>query len=130
MEQITGNDDQLGFLLQEIVDRAFEDFGDIDLTLVRALRRLPVELAEPQMQVGEVGELHCKRIVVWVTSRDNSVSRPTIGWAVTRLSLTDSSSEIITPRGSEKLYRPVMVPDDRAINAPKLVVTRVSTVGS
>jgi len=64
VEQITGDDDQLGFLLQEIVDRAFEDFGDIDLTLVRTLRRLPVELAEPQMQVGKVGERHCKRIVV------------------------------------------------------------------
>jgi len=30
----------------------------------RAPWRLPVELAEPQVQVGEVREFHCKRIVV------------------------------------------------------------------
>ena len=34
------------------------------LALIAAARRLPLELAEAQVQVGEVGELHCNRIVV------------------------------------------------------------------
>ena len=58
MKQVTRDHDQLRLLLQQIVDGALEDFRDVNLTLVRALRRLPVELAEPEVQVGEVRELH------------------------------------------------------------------------
>jgi hypothetical protein len=64
VKQITGDDDQIGILLEHVVDRTFEDFGDVHFTLVGPLGRLPVELAEAEVEVGEVRELHCKRIVV------------------------------------------------------------------
>ena len=64
MKQIARDDNQLRLLLEKIVHGPLEHFRDIYLALVRALGRLPVELPEAQMQVGEVRELHCKRIVV------------------------------------------------------------------
>ena len=64
VKQIARDDNQLGLLLEEIVHRALEHFRDIHFALVRAFGRLPVELAEPEVQVGEVREFHCKRIVV------------------------------------------------------------------
>ena len=64
VKQVAGDDDQLRLLLQDVVDRTLEDLGDVHLPLIRALGRLPVELPEAQVQVGEVRELHCKRIVV------------------------------------------------------------------
>ena len=64
VKQVAGNHDQVGLLLQQVVHRPLEHLRDIDLALIRTLGRLPVELAEPEVQVGEVREFHCKRIVV------------------------------------------------------------------
>jgi hypothetical protein len=58
VKQIAGDDDQIRLLLEDIVHRAPKRFGDVDLALVRPFRRLPVELAKPEMQIGEMGELH------------------------------------------------------------------------
>ncbi len=58
VKQIARDDNQLRFLLEEIVHRPLEHFRDIHLALVRALGRLPIELAEPEVEVGEVRELH------------------------------------------------------------------------
>ena len=64
MENVAGNDDQLGLLLEQVVHHPAERLRDVRLALVRTPWRLPVELAEPEVKVGEVRELHCKRIVV------------------------------------------------------------------
>jgi hypothetical protein len=64
VKQIARDDNQLGLLLEEIVHRPLEHFRDIHLALVRTLGGLAVELTEAEVQVGEVRELHCKRIVV------------------------------------------------------------------
>src|ERR1044072_8963260 len=58
VEEIAGDDDQVGLLLEHVVDGALEHFCDVRLALIRPPRSLPVELAEPEVQIGEVGELH------------------------------------------------------------------------
>src|SRR4029077_7929436 len=55
---VAGDHDQFRLLLQEVVHRALENLRDIDFALIRTLGRLPVELAEPEVQVGEVREFH------------------------------------------------------------------------
>ena len=64
MEDVACNHDQLGLLLEQVVHHPAERLRDVRLALVRTPWRLPVELAEPEVKVGEVRELHCKRIVV------------------------------------------------------------------
>src|SRR5882672_9737829 len=58
VEDVPREHDQIGALLEQVVDRAAERLGDVRLALIPAARRLPVELAESQVQVGEVRELH------------------------------------------------------------------------
>ena len=60
VEDVTGDDDQVGPLLQQIVDGPPAGFCDVRLPLIRSPGRLPVELAEAQMQVSEVGKLHVR----------------------------------------------------------------------
>ena len=57
MEDVARDDDEIGALLEEIVDRPPECFRNVRLPLIRPLRRLAIELPEAQVQVGEVGEL-------------------------------------------------------------------------
>jgi len=45
-------------LAQEVVHRAAERLGHVGLALISPPRRLPVVLAEPEVQIGEVRELH------------------------------------------------------------------------
>ncbi|HYT62946.1 MAG TPA: hypothetical protein VEL50_03560, partial [Gemmatimonadales bacterium] len=58
VKQVASDHDQLGFLLQDVVNSPLENLGDIHLTLVRALGGLAIELPEAQVQVGEMSELH------------------------------------------------------------------------
>jgi hypothetical protein len=58
VEDIPREYDEVGPLDEHIVHRPAERLSDIGLALVPSPGRLPVVLAEPEVQVGEVGELH------------------------------------------------------------------------
>jgi len=58
VEDVARHHDQVGPLHQQVVHGAAERLGDVRLPLIPAARRLPVVLAEPEVEVGEVGELH------------------------------------------------------------------------
>jgi len=58
MEYIAHEEDEVRALIQQIVHRAAERLGDVGLALIPPPRRLPVVLAEAEVQVGEVRELH------------------------------------------------------------------------
>ncbi len=58
MEDIAGEKDQVGTLEEQVVHRPPEGFRDVRLALVPAPRGLPVVLAEPEVEIGQVGELH------------------------------------------------------------------------
>jgi hypothetical protein len=57
VEDVARDSDEIGFLLEEIVDGPAERFRNVGLALIRPPRRLAIELPETQMQVGEVSEL-------------------------------------------------------------------------
>src|SRR5213592_1418000 len=58
MKHITAEEDQVGALRQQVVHRAAERLRDVGLALIPPPWRLPVVLAEAEVQVGEVRELH------------------------------------------------------------------------
>jgi hypothetical protein len=57
VEDVAGDEDQVGPLLQDVIHGPLEHFCDVRLTLIRALGRLPIKLAEAEVKVSEVGEL-------------------------------------------------------------------------
>src|SRR5438477_6562578 len=82
MKDVSGDDDQVRLLLQQIVHRPAKHFRDIRLTLIRALRRLAIELPEAEMQVREVGELHfasTRRMEFWVSVAMSIAAIPITG---------------------------------------------------
>ncbi len=58
MEDVSRKDDQVRALDEQVVHRAAERFGHVGLALISSPRRLPVVLAEPEVQIGQVRELH------------------------------------------------------------------------
>src|SRR2546425_7395119 len=57
---------QVRALCQEVVHGAAERLRHVGLALIAAPRRLPVVLAQAEVEIGEVGELHaltCRRKV-------------------------------------------------------------------
>jgi hypothetical protein len=51
----------MGLLREKVVHCSPKRLGDIRFALIRAPRRLPIELAEAEMQVSEVRELQCSQ---------------------------------------------------------------------
>ena len=58
MEDVARQHDEVGPLHQEVVHRAAERLGYVRLALIPAPGRLPVVLAEAEVEIGEVSELH------------------------------------------------------------------------
>src|SRR5438094_6287772 len=58
VEDVARYDDQVRTLDEQVVHRPAERLGDVGLALIPPSRRLPVVLAEAEVQVGEVRELH------------------------------------------------------------------------
>jgi hypothetical protein len=58
VKQIAGNHDEVRLLLEDVIDGALERLSDVGLALIRAFRRLPIELAKAEVEIGEVRELH------------------------------------------------------------------------
>ena len=59
MKHVAREQDEVRALREHVVHGSPERLGDVRLTLVPAPRRLPVVLAEAEVEIGEVGELHC-----------------------------------------------------------------------
>jgi len=58
VEDVAGEKNELRALLEHVVHGPLERLGDVRLALVPAPRRLPVVLAETEVEIGEVSELH------------------------------------------------------------------------
>jgi len=58
VEDVAYEEDQVRALSQHVVHRPAERFGDVGLALIPSPWRLSVVLAEAEVQVGEVRELH------------------------------------------------------------------------
>ncbi len=58
VEDVACEEDQVGALVEQVVHRPAERLGDVRLALIPAPRRLPVVLAEAEVEIGEVGEPH------------------------------------------------------------------------
>ena len=58
MEQVAGDDDDIGARREDAVHRLPKRRGRVGLALVDAGRGLAVVLPEAEMEVGEVGEFH------------------------------------------------------------------------
>ncbi len=58
VEQITRDDDRVGPRGDDGIHRGAKRVRDVGLALVDAGRRLAIVLPEPEVQVGEMGDLH------------------------------------------------------------------------
>jgi len=58
VEQVTCHNDDLGRIGNDAVDRDAECVRDVSFTLIQPPGGLPVVLAEAEMDICEVGELH------------------------------------------------------------------------
>ena len=58
MKKIAGDEDNIRLCDQERINRTTEGVGNVGLPLIDSGGGVPVVLAEPEMHVGEMGELH------------------------------------------------------------------------
>src|SRR5690349_10149481 len=119
VEDVARQQDQVRPLDQEIVDRPAEGLRDVRLALIAAPGRLPVILAEAQVEVGEVGEFQRGHFppVSWSENwRDRVV---TCGAPPGPRSSTRMLPPIVErsgmPFASEYARSPVSAPDTRTV---------------
>jgi len=58
VEDVAGDEDEIGGQRDDAIHHPAEDRGDVGLALVFSSRRLPLELAIAEVEVGEVNEPH------------------------------------------------------------------------
>src|SRR6267143_5280542 len=76
MKDVARHHDEIRPLREQVVHRAPERLGDVRFALVTPARRLPVELPEPEVEVGEVGELHGPPMRLSAPSSSSSPAAP------------------------------------------------------
>ena len=79
MKDIAAHENDVGGDGNQFVDRARERRRDISLTLIDPGGGLPLILAKPQMQVGEMDEAHAVRNLRVTTRRGSDAARKSAG---------------------------------------------------